>query len=277
MRKLFLFYFALSFSQGSNSYALIMPLTRSKSPSRVMRLEDAMESDFHHSSETPLVLSQKDIERLSSMRRRQKILPLLISPQSLIPGQTIELGCMDNKFLCMRQSLRHNDEIAIIGMHPHKPEEPLPIGVSAIVREINLNSIKVEATEVVDVQGKPWWDAVRSCFMAHLEVARDDMVLKGHHYREAKKWFDEIPILVKRLHEMLGYDRLPGMPKPFSDNYTHRAFAVASMMNPTQPRTKAICVDIRPALLSCRNDHDRLHLVHTALKSSIQKLKGKEH
>jgi len=36
-----------------------------------------------------------------------------------------------------------------------------------------------------------------------------------------------------------------------------------------------VCLEIRPAMLSCKNDHERMILATTALQSSIDHVSGK--
>ena len=57
------------------------------------------------------------------------------------------------------------------------------------------------------------------------------------------------------------------------DSIKDRAIWVAALVNPIPPL--GVCVEIRPAMLSCRNDHDRMVLAATALRSSIDHLSGK--
>merc|ERR1711982_70173 len=54
------------------------------------------------------------------------------------------------------------------------------------------------------------------------------------------------------------------------ETFSDRAYAVGALLNPSCPWKLPVCLEIRPALLACRNDYDRLHLVHTALKASLQ-------
>jgi hypothetical protein len=239
------------------------------------RLYDALESDFYFSSERPLSLSPDDLDRLSKLRNRQKTLPLLICQDSLLPGQTMELGSADAKFQHMCRSIRVDDELALVGMHPYKAGEPLTVGVTVVVEQKTTNVLKVKAKEVVDVQGQPWWDSTKSCFITHLEVAQDDMVLKGRHYQQAKEWFDELPVLVKKWWDVMGSnDDIPHTST--TADFTERSLAVAALLNPSRPRERPVSLEIRPALLACRNDHDRLYLVHAALQASLQHLTGTE-
>jgi hypothetical protein len=64
-------------------------------------------------------------------------------------------------------------------------------------------------------------------------------------------------------------DDLGPMPK----NPTDRAFWVAALINPLP--ALGVCLEIRPAMLSCSNDLDRMILASQALQSSIDHLSGK--
>ena len=63
---------------------------------------------------------------------------------------------------------------------------------------------------------------------------------------------------------------LGSMPSQFGK----RAIWVAALVNPIVPLK--VCLEIRPAMLACRNDHDRLVLASTALQSSINHITGKD-
>jgi hypothetical protein len=52
-----------------------------------------------------------------------------------------------------------------------------------------------------------------------------------------------------------------------------RAIWLASLLNPLPPL--GVCLEIRPAMLACRNDFDRIQLATSAVQSSIDHLSGK--
>ena len=56
------------------------------------------------------------------------------------------------------------------------------------------------------------------------------------------------------------------MPKQLRD----RAFWTASLLNPLPALD--VCMEIRPAMLACRNDYDRINLAWAGLHSSIDSL-----
>ena len=63
---------------------------------------------------------------------------------------------------------------------------------------------------------------------------------------------------------------------PLPSEWKEQAMWVAALLNPTSSDTEEerVCLEIRPAMLSCHNDHDRMMLAATALQSSIDHLTG---
>lgn len=50
-----------------------------------------------------------------------------------------------------------------------------------------------------------------------------------------------------------------------------RAIWIASLVNPLP--TLGVCMEIRPAMLACKNDYDRITLATVAIRSSIDNLR----
>lgn len=245
-----------------------------------------VENDFGYSDNSPWALSANDLQRISLMRDRQRTLPLLLVQESLLPGQTMELGSVDRKFLQLVESLSIHDELGLVGMHPLDKRQPLNVGCTVRVKEIQhalgTTVLTVEATERVDVQGQPWFDDKQSCFVAELEVAKDDSKLEGDKLEQASEWFHNLvplmeewaDLMVDAGHEAEVSRRDIDAIENGKASYTKRAFDVAALLNPSPAYSGKVCLEIRPALLACRNDLDRLYLVHTALVASIQHLQG---
>jgi hypothetical protein len=61
---------------------------------------------------------------------------------------------------------------------------------------------------------------------------------------------------------------------PDEDDMTERALWTAALINPLP--ALGVCLEIRPAMLSCGNDYDRMVLVCQALQSSMDHLTGKQ-
>lgn len=51
-----------------------------------------------------------------------------------------------------------------------------------------------------------------------------------------------------------------------------RAIWIASLVNPLP--TIGVCLEVRPAMLACKNDYDRIMLATAAIQSSIDHMKG---
>jgi hypothetical protein len=60
---------------------------------------------------------------------------------------------------------------------------------------------------------------------------------------------------------------------PLPEDVTQRAMWVGTLLNPIP--TLEVCMEIRPAMLACRNIHDRMVLASTALRASIDHMSGK--
>lgn len=63
---------------------------------------------------------------------------------------------------------------------------------------------------------------------------------------------------------------------PMPSKMKERAIWVGALVNPIPPLGPlGVCAEIRPAMMACRNDHDRVLLASAALMSSIDSLNGK--
>jgi hypothetical protein len=258
------------------------------SPSSLPRIASTRLWDTDQEDFSPLVLSANDLERLSQLRARQKTLPLLLGQSSLLPGQVMQLSSPDHKFHDFCSAL-DDKELSLVGVHPYNPAQPLSVGVTVDVLEIStlakgLTVLTVKGQECLEVQNKPWWDAQQKCFLANVELMVDDQTrrLSKAHQEQVQRWFDEIPkLLVDWTKLMVETKRatMRDLQERASDldpidGYANCAYATASLLNPAVPYDSNVCLEIRPALLACRNDYDRLYLVHTALQASLQQLKA---
>ena len=132
---------------------------------------------------------------------------------------------------------------------------------------------------------------------------------KSRHYKQAKVWFDELPALLEQWWNAMNpgggadshnhhHPTISLSPQVIANiatemDFTNRALAIAALLNPSSPpfvsphqkhqhsstidvknnrknANPAVSLDIRPALLACRNYYDRVHLVHAALQASIR-------
>mmetsp|Transcript_22119 Transcript_22119/g.32908 ORF Transcript_22119/g.32908 Transcript_22119/m.32908 type:complete len:111 (+) Transcript_22119:263-595(+) len=99
---------------------------------------------------------------------------------------------------------------------------------------------------------------------------------------EAKRLSSEIPSLVEQWLEQVfqsGKSDVDGMRErmnsigPMPDTVGERAIWVGALINPIPPL--GVCLEIRPAMLACKNDHQRMQLAIAAIQSSIDHLSGK--
>jgi hypothetical protein len=186
-----------------------------------------------------------------------------------------------------------SNEIGIIGWdtptsHPLKLGVTAPIKKEDLVFEINRESERVLATTFKGTRrfrilDEPWMDPTESFFIANVEI------LDGHaEARLPPKYQDQIDQLHHTIPTLLDYwletvieaGRLSpaGVVQilkqigPMPSNPRDRALWVAALVNPTT--TAGLCQEIRPSMLFCQNDFDRIVLVCAALKSSIKKARN---
>jgi hypothetical protein len=153
---------------------------------------------------------------------------------------------------------------------------------------INRNSERVMATSFkgqrcFEVVGEPWMDDTHSFYIANVEIVDDrHEIMPANLEEQAMKIHNSIPGLVKEWATLVvktdhttpaelnkRLKEIGTMPQSMKD----RAIWVGALVNPIPPLR--VCVEIRPAMLACRNDHDRVVLASTALLSSIDHLSGK--
>lgn len=58
------------------------------------------------------------------------------------------------------------------------------------------------------------------------------------------------------------------------DELGDRAIWVASLVNPLP--ALGVCLEVRPAMLACKNDYDRIMLATAAIQASIDHMTGKK-
>ena len=259
----------------------------------------------------PLPLSDNDRKRFSAIRDRHLTIPILLL-DSMLPGQRLQVGSDDDRFQALaKHLLLTNTTMAMIGFNP-TTKKPVNVGVTVSLegaqqRNNNNNnnnstmvdgtvssidsatttSITLRAQERIVVHGEPWLDDTGSYHMAHVEVMNDDneppLDEEWNHLTE--KMYHELPALVEKWFDCL-YDSpksiaTPATMKPRLDDIGHdmpegyraRAFWVGALLNPVPPL--GVCFEVRPALLGCTNDYDRVNLAYVALHHSIDHLSGK--
>ena len=149
------------------------------------------------------------------------------------------------------------------------------------------NEVAISATgkRRFEVVGEPWLDDTGSFYLANVDIvdSRQEEI-STNHIEQAKELSETIPSLVQEWTKLVvsnNKSTLAGMNQRLQEigpmpqtSLKDRAIWVAALVNPIQP-LKQVCLEIRPAMLSCRNDHDRMILASTALRSSIDHMSGK--
>eukprot|EP00980_Cylindrotheca_fusiformis_P003864 scaffold858_cov123-Cylindrotheca_fusiformis.AAC.40 len=184
-------------------------------------------------------------------------------------------------------------EIGIIGFNP-TDGSPLNRGVTARLESDELTFASTPegpiATSLVgersfEVVGTPWMDKTKSFYLAKVEITdRRKEFLPEESEERAMELHQKIPDQVEQFvewmveTEQLSPEALKKYLKevgPMPDTLRERAIWVGKLVNPI-PALPEVCPEIRPAMLACRNDHDRLVLASTALQSSVDRLSGKQ-
>jgi len=258
----------------------------------------SMSDDDSESAASPLLLSTADKQRFTAMKSRHQTIPIMITVETLVPGQTLSLQSPEPKLRKLLEFVRkgEDNEIGIIGIHP-QTGKPMSVGVTLAVNEENTRYDAHTATfhlygrghRQFEVQDLPFMDESGSFFLAPVEMvdARPEKDLAPQELRETldlsnrlddlvEKWVRLVIILTRKTDRTDMTTRLQDlgpMPPPLPSHLTERALWVAALFNPIPALDDNIqCLDIRPAMLSCKNDHHRMLLAHTALRSSIDNL-----
>jgi hypothetical protein len=185
---------------------------------------------------------------------------------------------------------RHSGLVGMIGLNPHTGR-PISRGVSVPVTRETVSidederviTLRATGHRRMEVQGKPWMHESGSFYLADVELVDDRMELLTDEQRGKVKSLSKT--LPKKLREWVewvieaGATDQAGMEAyvrdlgPMPKKPTDRAFWVAALINPLP--ALGVCLEIRPAMLSCSNDLDRMVLACQALQSSIDHLSGK--
>lgn len=204
-------------------------------------------------------------------------------------------------------------EIGMIGINPHTGR-PLNLGVtvpiSASMIKTQGGMITIEATggRRFECDGEPWKDSTDSFYIADVEIGNgngswhpsddpEDIPAPSSEEREAldaqvAALSSEIPALMGEwVHLMIEngdgensrstVEAIVEAQGPLPEDALGRAYWVAGLLNPTGSLSDAdgdsgerTCLEIRPAMLACRTDLERIHLAGIALQSSIDHLSG---
>mmetsp|Transcript_39480 Transcript_39480/g.58004 ORF Transcript_39480/g.58004 Transcript_39480/m.58004 type:complete len:339 (+) Transcript_39480:52-1068(+) len=248
----------------------------------------------HGSNATPLPLSQSDLERLQGARNRCKTIPIMIL-DAMLPKQRLEFHSDDPRFrkLIEYTLCNANGTLGMIGLNPQSGR-PLNNGVIVSLtpdnvkeeytadRESNVISISVQGLERFEVQGSPWQDETKSFYTADIELLQDRVeTLTLEERKDAQILNAFMPNLVERWldwvvnkEKMASMDALMADIGPMPNNIGDRAFWVAALINPIP--SLGVCLEIRPVMLSCTNDLDRIKLATASIQASIDHISGKK-
>jgi len=188
-----------------------------------------------------------------------------------------------------------SQEIGIIGVDP-PTKHPLFVGVTApivkkdVVFGLDRNSERVLATSLkgtrrFKIVGEPWMDPTESFYIGEVKILdhRDEPV-PLELQPSVDHLYNMIPGLVNEWVESLikteklspaGVTTIIKDIGPMPSSPCDRAMWVGALLNPILPL--GLCQEIRPAMLLCQNDYDRLVLATVALRSTVDTLlKGKD-
>ncbi|CAB9523608.1 ATP-dependent protease La (LON) domain [Seminavis robusta] len=268
--------------------------------------------DSERDEAAPLPLSTADLQRLMSMKSRHMTIPLLIM-DAVVPGQTISFESADPKFLhLVNHVLEEDSEIGMIGLNPHTGQ-PLNVGVTLPVSPENVMfnpntgavTVHVQAKRRFEVQGEPWLhhndddeeeeDELPSSsleaafYMADVELIEDrqEEALADDVAVATQNLADQIPDLVGEwVHHLVATNRAEALRMesrmmelgPLPSSWRDQALWVAALLNPAQgaKTEEKVCLEIRPAMLSCHTNYERMVLATAALQSSIDHVSGKK-
>lgn len=239
-----------------------------------------------------LPLNDSDIRKIRDMKERHITIPIIIL-DAILPGQCMNFKSTDPKFGKLLEHVlqQSSGEIGIIGFNPYTGK-PLNMGSTVRVSKSdivtdsfdpNLLAISVQAKRRFEVQGEPELDKTNSFYLADVEIIDHKVQdISKEEKLKANKISMTIPELVEEWTEWLmksgkmdslGIEKIMKTIGPLPEKVCDRAIWVVSLLTPL-PSLK-VCPDVRPALLACKNDYERMILAATAIQSSIDHLSGK--
>mmetsp|Transcript_33365 Transcript_33365/g.48287 ORF Transcript_33365/g.48287 Transcript_33365/m.48287 type:complete len:313 (+) Transcript_33365:122-1060(+) len=256
-------------------------------------------------------LSPADAKRIGEMRERIVTIPILIM-DTILPGQALEFSSGDQRLHNLIDHVLKSSEeggssspreIGIVGSHGGNV---LSLGVTVPISkasvtvdpETNIMTVKSTGLRRFEVQGEPWLDYdTFSFYFCQADITDRHDPLSEEQIVLVEELSDKLPVLVKQwlnlvenkvtLYKKQSIDvaqkilkDIGPMPdkKHFDEDhieqyYFNSAMWVASLMA-TSRLDNLQGVDIRAAMLACRNDLDRLNLAIIAVESGIRRLQG---
>ncbi|CAJ1942124.1 unnamed protein product [Cylindrotheca closterium] len=248
-------------------------------------------------SAEPLTLTAEDLATLHNLRTRVVTIPIVLM-DAILPQQELSFISDDRKAALMLKHALESEtpEIGVIGFNPHDGS-PLNKGVTAPIAPDQITygiesdsdmsmGIKLKGHRCFDVLGEPFMDDTNSFYLANVEITdRRKETMTEEMEEKAEKYFSMIEDQVgdfvywMKKEEIMSNDELTEHLEtlgPLPDDLKERALWVGSLVNPV-PALSDVCPDIRPALLSCRNSHDRLAVASIALHAGIDRLSNARH
>jgi len=256
-------------------------------------LERDIHADDSAEYATPLQLTTKDLERLKSLQETSTTtMPILIL-DSLLPGQELTIDSSDPKMArLVHYCLENNCDIGMLGLNP-TTGAPLSRGVTVQVKEKNVRIspathsvlLTVTGEQRMQIQSQPWLDDSGSFYFSNVELldARKEPTLSDEQQSIVQQLSDTVPGAIQAWsraalesgvtdHETLEQVLKSLGPLPSEEKATERAFWIAAALNPLPSLN--VCLEIRPAMLSCTTDYERMLLACQALQSSTDHLLG---
>jgi hypothetical protein len=146
----------------------------------------------------------------------------------------------------------------------------------------------VEADQMFEVQTEAQLDETESYYTVDVEMVkgRIERALSAEEQEEVQRLHDEIPDLIEEWLELL-YQKDRATPETMKPRYPYgtgissipsdigdRAVWTAALVNPLP--SLGVCLEIRPSMLVCQNDLERVRLAHASLQASMDHLSGKK-
>lgn len=264
-----------------------------KRTTRSYLYNDFEDTFYEDSSEKAamLPLSNKDKERMDAIRDRKLQIPILIL-DSMLPGQCLRFSSGDPKF---RELIKYSlldetpNEIGVIGLNPYTGR-PLNMGVTISMSKdcvsnhlVGQLATTLKGKRRFEIQGTPWLEpSSESFYMANVDIVDDrEEMLTDEQEQKAEKLSSDIPELVEKWLELVvstGKSDEEGMERRLNDigkmprEVGQRAIWIGALINPIP--ALGVCLEIRPAMLACKNKYERINLALISLQSSIDHLSG---
>jgi hypothetical protein len=229
-------------------------------------------------------------KRIDAIRNRRVTIPIVIL-DAILPGQRIHLKSQNPRFQKLVQHAvsgkNPNPEIGIIGFHPHTGN-PLGMGVTIPVTKDDVQNIETEGIDakgkrMFEVRGEPRLDESGSFFLADVEIIDErEEIIPDEFLDRAQELSSTLSELVEEWLILLGENGKideEGTRKMFKESgplpkdLKERAIWIASLVNPVP--SLGVCVEVRPAMMACKNDYERITLAVTSIRASIDHLSGK--